>query len=211
MSTKSGSRSERRRTVIAAVVSTAALLVLLAAMAAADLMHKDRPKALFSVTVFGDDEGGALLLSCGGETALVIDGDDSDGEVIEALTGELRERRQLSTDVLLIKGSADNAECSASAAALKAAGLEAEEVRFALDTELTLGVAAVILDTADNGAHVIKVDHRDGDISITGDADTLCVSVNADGLSYTHNSAQIAVLQSDGKNVRILRDLDALF
>ena len=208
MSTKSGSRSERRRTVIAAVVSTAALLVLLAALAAADLMHKDRPKALFSVTVFGDDEGGALLLSCGGETALVIDGDDSDGEVIEALTGELRERRQLSTDVLLIKGSADNAECSAS---LKAAGLEAEEVRFALDTELTLGVAAVILDTADNGAHVINVDHRDGDISITGDADTLCVSVNADGLSYTHNSAQIAVLQSDGKNVRILRDLDALF
>ena len=205
MSTKSGSRSERRRTVIAAVVSTAALLVLLAALAAADLMHKDRPKALFSVTVFGDDEGGALLLSCGGETALVIDGDDSDGEVIEALTGELRERRQLSTDVLLIKGSADNAECSASAAALKAAGLEAEEVRFAL------GGAAVILDTADNGAHVINVDHRDGDISITGDADTLCVSVNADGLSYTHNSAQIAVLQSDGKNVRILRDLDALF
>ena len=209
MSTKSASRSETRRAIVAAIVSMAVLLAVLAALAVADIMYKDKSAALFSVTVFSEEEGGALLLSCGGETALIVDGDDSDGEAIASLAETLRSRRQLSTDLLLIKCNADNAECSASAAALEAAGVDPEEILYVLDAELTLGGATVTLDTADNDTHTITVDHRDGDISISGDADTLCCKVNADGLDYVHNSARVAVLQSDGKDVRVLRDLDA--
>ncbi|MBO7407079.1 MAG: hypothetical protein J6V14_05555 [Clostridia bacterium] len=209
MNTKSGSRSDIRRKVIAAVASTVLVLAVLAALAIADLLHKDEPAPLFSVTVFSEAEGGALLLACGDETALIIDGDDNSGDTIAALAVSLRTRRQLSPDLLLIKGSADNKECSASAAALEAAGLESEEIRFVTDAELTLGDATVKLDTADNGSHIITVDYRDGDLSITGDADTLCCHVEAERVDYVHNDTTIAVVQSDGKNVRVLRDLDA--
>ena len=73
MNTKSGSRSDIRRKVIAAVASTVLVLAVLAALAIADLLHKDEPAPLFSVTVFSEAEGGALLLACGDETALIID------------------------------------------------------------------------------------------------------------------------------------------
>ena len=209
MSTKSDSRSDMRRTVIAAVVSTVLVLAVLAALAIADLRHKDESAPLFSVTVFSEEEGGALLLACGDETALIIDGDDNSNDTIAALAGSLRTRRQLDADVLLIKGSADNTECSASAAALQAAGFEPEEIRFVTDTELTLGDATVILDTADNGTHTITVDYRNGDMSITGDADTLCCRVKAESVDYIHDDTTIAVVQSDGNSVRVLRNLDA--
>ena len=210
MSTKNGSRSDIRRKVIAAVVSTVLVLAALAALAIADLLHKKEPAPLFSVTVFSEEEGGALLLACGDETALIIDGDDNSGGTIAALAASLRTRRQLDADVLLIKGSADNKECSASAAALQAAGFEPEEIRFVTDTELTLGDATVKLDTADNDSHIITVDYRDGDMSITGDADTLCCRVEAESVDYIHNDMTIAVVQSDGKAVRVLRNIDAL-
>ena len=209
MSTKSGSRSEVRRAAVAAAVSTVLVLAVLAALALADLLHTDEPNARFSLTVFSEDEGGALLLTCSGETALIIDGDDNDSETIASLAVSLRSRQQFDADVLLIKGSADNLECSASVDALREAGFEPDEIRYVTDAELTLGDATVTLDTADNGTHIITVDYRDGDMSITGDADTLCCRVEAESVDYVHNDTTVAVVQSDGKRVRVLRDFDA--
>ena len=210
MSTKSDSRSDIRRKVVAAVVSTVLVLAVLAALVIVDLMHKNEQTGWFSLTVFSDKDGGALLLSCGGETALIIDGDDNSSETIASLAGSLRSRRKLDADVLLIKGSADNLECSASVDALREAGFEPDEIRYVTDAELTLGDARVKLDTGDNGAHTITVDYLDGDMSITGDEDTLCCRVEAETLDYVHNDSSLAVLQSDGRTVRVFRDPDIL-
>ena len=199
-----------KKTVLFSAVSLVLLLAVFAAASISDGMGKDN--GMLSVTVCGKDETDSLFISCGGEMIVICDDED-----IDDLIAALRSRNIKKVDRIILTRADTSADKTLGQFVKTGIAVHKENEN---DLECrTKNADVVIRDSSVSVKHgknlivFVRGDMPDG--SVTEYADFIHIrSDEADKVIYGGKtmrlSGRTAVIQSNGTDVRILKDISLL-